>query len=64
MTTDLSTTRHSRRGLLAIGASALAAAAAASVARFVPASAADGDPVTVGSTNEGTTVTSFNSPDT
>lgn len=59
MATDISTTRSSRRGLLAAGLAAAAAAAAASVARFTPASAADGDAVTVGSSNQGSATTAF-----
>lgn len=59
MATDITTSRSSRRGLLAAGLAAAAAAAAASVARFTPASAADGDAVTVGSSNEGTATTQF-----
>lgn len=62
MTTDITTSRSSRRGLLAAGLAAAAAAAAASVARFTPASAADGDAVTVGSSNEGTATTKFTVP--
>ena len=60
MTQELTTTRRSRRGLLAAGAAAVAAAAAAAVTRFDPAAAADGDSVTVGSRNTGSTVTTFN----
>jgi hypothetical protein len=59
MTTDITSSRSSRRGLLAAGLAAAAAAAAASVARYTPASAADGDAVTVGSSNDGTATTSF-----
>jgi hypothetical protein len=64
MTTDLETIQHSRRGLLAVGAGALAAAAAASLARFTPTKAADGDPVTVGSQHDGEDVTGFRTTDT
>lgn len=60
MAEDIMSRSSSRRGLLAAGAAAAAAAAAASFARYSPASAADGDTVTVGSSNEGTSVTSFN----
>jgi hypothetical protein len=59
MATDITTAHSSRRGLLAAGLAAAAAAAAASVARFTPVSAADGDAVTVGSSNDGTTTTAF-----
>jgi len=59
MANDFSTTPRTRRGLLAAGVAAAAAAAAASVTRISPASAADGDPAIIGSTNEGATTTVF-----
>jgi hypothetical protein len=59
MTSELTNTERSRRGLLAAAAGAAAAAVVASVARFTPASAADGDAAIVGQRNEGESTTTF-----
>lgn len=59
MTTDLTTTTRSRRGLLEAAVGATAAAVAASLTRISPAAAADGDPVAVGSEHTADSVTSF-----
>lgn len=58
MRSDIAVSEQSRRRLLTAGLAAMAAAAAASIGRVLPASAADGDAVTVGSTHSGGT-TSF-----
>lgn len=62
-TTEITTAPRSRRGLLAGAAAAAAAALAASVARVVPASAADGDPATLGAVNDSGSSTVFRTDD-
>lgn len=63
MATTPSSTERSRRSLLVAGAAALAAAAAATIGRAIPGAAADGDTVTVGSRNSGSTTTEFTTTD-
>jgi len=64
MTTDLTTTQRSRRGLLAGAAVAAAAAVAASVSRVAPARAADGDDAVLGVVNDSESSTVFRTEDT
>ena len=63
MATDITTTKASRRGLLAGAAAAAAAAVAASVSRVVPATAADGDEATLGVVNDSESSTVFRTGD-
>ena len=61
MATDITTTPRSRRGLLTAAVAAAGAAVAASVARAVPATAADGDEAILGVKNESESTTIFHS---
>jgi hypothetical protein len=64
ISTDISTTERSRRGLLAGAAVAAAAAVAASVTRVVPTRAADGDDAVLGVINDSESSTVFRTQDT